>query len=242
MVLPFAIPAVIAPAPAPPPREPVRVVIDTDHRSVTVYSGLTPYRRFPCAVGKPSTPTPLGEWAIQHKAAWGGAFGARWMQLSIPYGIYGVHGTNNPGSIGDFASHGCVRMFNRDVKILYSWVQEGTPVSIVGTPPRRTVVEGDRGSEISDVQRSLEHLGYYEGPISGVYTWQLKEAVVEFQQRHRIRADGMIGRATYQALGLYPPRRTLPAFLPRPPAEPGAENPAPRALAGSAALKRAAEG
>ncbi|MDA8344675.1 MAG: L,D-transpeptidase family protein [Thermaerobacter sp.] len=211
----FALP-IATPAPAPPPREPVRIVIDTDRRTLTVYSGATPYKVFPCAVGKPSTPTPLGEWAIQEKASWGGAFGTRWMRLTIPYGIYGVHGTSNPGSIGSFASHGCVRMFNRNVEQLYRWVQVGTPVSIIGTPPRRTVYEGDRGSEVTDVQITLESLGYYEGPVSGIFTPQLAEAVALFQAKHGIRPDGIIGRSTYEALGLYPPRRTSPAWLPRP--------------------------
>jgi len=202
-----------APAEAPRPKEPVRIVIDADRRTLTVYSRGEPYRTFSCAVGKPSTPTPLGDWQIAEKARWGGAFGTRWMRLSIPYGIYGVHGTNNPGSIGSFASHGCVRMFNRDVEQVYDMVQEGTPVDVVGTPPRRTVVEGDRGSEISDVQRALSALGEYEGPISGVFTDQLTEAVENFQRRHDLRPDGIVRRSTYVALGLYPPRRVDPPWL-----------------------------
>ena len=209
-------PALAAAAPADlRPKEPVRLVIDADRRTLSVYSGITLFRRFAVAVGKPSTPTPLGSWHIAEKARWGGAFGTRWMRLSIPYGIYGVHGTNRPGSIGSFASHGCVRMFNRDVEQLYEWVQEGTPVDVIGTPPRRTVVEGDRGSEISDVQQALAALGEYEGPISGVFTEQLTEAVTNFQRRHGLPADGVVRRSTYAALGLYPPRRVEASWLPR---------------------------
>ncbi len=208
------------------PKEPVRIVIDTDRRTLGVYSGNTLYRTFPVAVGKPSTPTPLGNWQIAEKAVWGGAFGTRWLRLSVPYGIYGVHGTNNPGSIGSFASHGCVRMFNRDVELVYVWVQEGTPVDIVGTPPRRVIVEGSRGSEVSDVQRALAALGLYKGPLSGVFTAQLTQAVTEFQKIHNLRADGIVRRDTYTALGLYPPRRMDPPWLeqasPRTPEEPGA--------------------
>ena len=195
------------------PKEPVRIVIDTDRRTLGVYSGKTLYRTFPIAVGKPSTPTPLGNWQISEKAIWGGAFGTRWLRLSVPYGIYGVHGTNNPGSIGSFASHGCVRMFNRDVEQVYAWVQEGTPVDIVGTPPRRVIVEGSRGSEVSDVQRALAALGLYKGPHSGVFTAQLTQAVTEFQKGRNLRADGIVRRDTYTALGLYPPRRLDPPWL-----------------------------
>lgn len=198
------------PAPEPAPKEPVRLVIDTDHRTITVYSQGTVFKQFPCAVGKASTPTPLGEWAVREKARWGGGFGTRWLGLSVPFGIYGVHGTNNPGSIGSFASHGCIRMFNRNVEQLFPWVQVGTRVSIIGTPSRRTVYEGDRGSEIMELQIALARLGYYEGPVSGIFSPQLLEAVEGFQAKHGIRPDGIVGKSTWEALGLYPPRPTKP--------------------------------
>jgi lipoprotein-anchoring transpeptidase ErfK/SrfK len=60
----------------------------------------------------------------------GGPFGARWLGLSVPGGLYGIHGTNMPNSIGTYASHGCVRMFNEDVINLYNQVSIGTPVRI----------------------------------------------------------------------------------------------------------------
>lgn len=43
---------------------------------------------------------------------------------------YAIHGTNNPGSIGRFVSHGCIRMHNRDVMDLYRRVSIGTPVIV----------------------------------------------------------------------------------------------------------------
>jgi lipoprotein-anchoring transpeptidase ErfK/SrfK len=43
---------------------------------------------------------------------------------------YAIHGTNNPGSIGRFVSHGCIRMHNRDVMDLYRRVSVGTPVIV----------------------------------------------------------------------------------------------------------------
>jgi hypothetical protein len=43
---------------------------------------------------------------------------------------YLIHGTPEEDSIGEEASHGCVRMFNRDVAYLYDVVPEGTPVYI----------------------------------------------------------------------------------------------------------------
>jgi lipoprotein-anchoring transpeptidase ErfK/SrfK len=43
---------------------------------------------------------------------------------------YAIHGTNSPGSIGGFVSHGCIRMYNRDIVALYQLVQVGTPVIV----------------------------------------------------------------------------------------------------------------
>jgi len=45
-------------------------------------------------------------------------------------GEYAIHGTNAPGTIGGFVSHGCIRMFNEDIMDLYSRVSVGTPVVV----------------------------------------------------------------------------------------------------------------
>jgi lipoprotein-anchoring transpeptidase ErfK/SrfK len=84
------------------------------------------------SVGKPSTPTPKGTFKIVERAINpGGPFGARWLGLSAPGGDYGIHGTNNPSSIGKAVSNGCVRMYNKDVIELAKIVPIGTVVKIV---------------------------------------------------------------------------------------------------------------
>jgi lipoprotein-anchoring transpeptidase ErfK/SrfK len=50
--------------------------------------------------------------------------------LTMLGGEYAIHGTNNPGSIGGFVSHGCIRMYNHDIRELYSMVGIGTPVIV----------------------------------------------------------------------------------------------------------------
>lgn len=60
--------------------------------------------------------------------------GVRWIGLEVPGtdgSIYGIHGTNEPNSIGKHASSGCVRMQNEDVTWLYEHVHVGTVVEIV---------------------------------------------------------------------------------------------------------------
>jgi lipoprotein-anchoring transpeptidase ErfK/SrfK len=46
-------------------------------------------------------------------------------------GQYAIHGTNNPGSIGGFVSHGCIRMYNQDIMDLYGRVGVGTKVVVL---------------------------------------------------------------------------------------------------------------
>jgi len=46
-------------------------------------------------------------------------------------GQYAIHGTNNPGSIGGFVSHGCIRMYNQDIMDLYARVNVGTKVVVL---------------------------------------------------------------------------------------------------------------
>lgn len=88
---------------------------------------------YPVAVGKPTTPTPLGDFAVFEKVINpGGILGTRWLGFHIVAdGKYGIHGTNNPNSIGREISNGCVRMFNQDVEAIFPQVSVGTPVTIL---------------------------------------------------------------------------------------------------------------
>ncbi|KRQ88059.1 putative L,D-transpeptidase YkuD [Caloramator mitchellensis] len=104
--------------------------INTSSRILTLYKSGIPIKKYGVAVGKPSTPTPKGKFYIINKIINpGGPFGARWLGLNIRG--YGIHGTNNPSSIGKSISNGCIRMFNRDVIELSKMVPIGTPVDII---------------------------------------------------------------------------------------------------------------
>jgi lipoprotein-anchoring transpeptidase ErfK/SrfK len=50
--------------------------------------------------------------------------------LTLRGGEYAIHGTNRPDLVGGFVSHGCIRMYNRDIRELYSMVSIGTPVIV----------------------------------------------------------------------------------------------------------------
>lgn len=158
---------------------------------------------FPVAVGKPETPTPLGDWKIIQKVKNpGGPFGVRWIRLNCPWGGYGIHGTDNEASIGSAASHGCIRMRNDDIIRVYDLVTLGTRVKITGNAftGRLLRIGVDPGSDVLRVQQILQILGYYRGDLDGFYGPITEAAVIQFQRDQRLDPDGIVGPQTYDRL------------------------------------------
>ncbi len=106
------------------------ISINLSEKKLYFYSNSQLDRTFPVAVGKNTTPTPAGNWMITKKGLWGRQFGGYFMQLSIPWGTYGIHATNKPWTIGKAVSNGCIRMYNQDAKYIYDRVAFGTEVKI----------------------------------------------------------------------------------------------------------------
>jgi L,D-transpeptidase ErfK/SrfK len=179
------------------------ITVDLSKRELILKEGEQILKTYPVAVGKPSTPTPVGNWRIIQKTVNpGGAFGARWMRLNISWGGYGIHGTNDPESIGKAVSHGCVRMYNEDVIELYDIVPLGTEVNILGSvfTGRILYLGVENGSDIAQLQEILRRIGYYNGSIDGIYGEGTRNAVMDFQRDYGLIADGVVGVNTYDAL------------------------------------------
>ncbi|MFC3803178.1 L,D-transpeptidase [Cohnella sp. GCM10012308] len=106
-----------------------RIIVDLSDRMLYLLQDDTVVNGYPVGIGRMVTQTPTGEYRIVNKQAQpGGPFGAFWMGLSKPH--YGIHGTNDPASIGHYVSHGCIRMYNEDVLALSQIVPIGTRVTI----------------------------------------------------------------------------------------------------------------
>lgn len=106
-----------------------RIIVDLSDRRLYLLDGNNVVNEFPVGIGKMLTRTPTGDYRIINKQSHpGGPFGVLWMGLSKPH--YGIHGTNDPSSIGRKVSHGCIRMHNDDVLKLSSLVPIGTKVTI----------------------------------------------------------------------------------------------------------------
>jgi len=127
------------------------IVINRSINRLYLFDGTRLRRTFAVATGQSIYPTPRGRWQIvvKWKNPWwyppvqdswakglkpvppgpSNPLGTRWMGLNAP-GV-GIHGTDEPGSIGYSASHGCIRMQVPDAEWLFERVDIGTTVYIV---------------------------------------------------------------------------------------------------------------
>lgn len=62
--------------------------------------------------------------------------------------------------------------------------------------------QGSTGSEVRTVQTKLKRWGYYDGAVDGIYGSKTKKAVVYFQKKNGLTADGIVGKNTFAALGM----------------------------------------
>jgi lipoprotein-anchoring transpeptidase ErfK/SrfK len=118
------------------------VLVSIPDRQVAVLEDGVVIGAFPVSVGARISPSPVGEFRIVNRVSnptyyHAGAVispgadnpvGPRWIGLSDKG--YGIHGTNEPWSVGRAASHGCIRLRNRDIKRLFAMVRVGDTVEI----------------------------------------------------------------------------------------------------------------
>jgi len=122
---------------------PMRIVISRRYKTLKLYRSGVFVMKFPVAVGKPSTPSPTGLFYVTDRIATGqpgGAYGPYALGLSgfsnVLFtfsggdGEVGIHGTNEASSVGHAVTHGCIRLYNRDITKLYSKIWIGTPVVV----------------------------------------------------------------------------------------------------------------
>lgn len=115
-----------------------RITVSLSNKQMNCYSHGKLVRSMRCAVGKPSTPTPKGQFEIVNKIKnrpyykghiAGGApnnpLGKYWLGLKVRNyegTVYAIHGNNDESSIGKAVSHGCIRLHNSDIEWLFNLV------------------------------------------------------------------------------------------------------------------------
>lgn len=175
----------------------LHILINTAVPWLRLYDGDTIIAAYPVAVGKPSSPTPSGNFTVQEKIVdptWidpddtsiqidsgsQNPLGYRWLGLG---GNYGIHGTNNPNSIGYHVSHGCIRVQENNIEKLFSETPVGTPVKIIYD--RLVIEKDDNGSIVYYIYPDA----YYQQPLTTTYVInQLKTwGVSDFVDRNSVK-------------------------------------------------------
>lgn len=176
--------------------------IDLDALLMHVYKDGLPIKTYEVSGGKANSPSPLGKWKIISKDTWGEGFGGAWLGFNVPWGLYGIHGTSEPWSIGKSnSSKGCIRMRNKEVQELYKMIPYNTPVTIVyENIPFCSMRDGDSGSDVLHMESALKKLGYYNGSEDGVFGSTLKKSVMKFQKDHGLYQTGIINISTYKKI------------------------------------------
>ena len=119
-----------------------QVVVSIPDRKLAVLENGKLIRTFPVSVGAAHSPSPVGEFQIVNRVAnptynhpgvviapgSDSPIGPRWVGLSRKG--FGIHGTNEPRSIGKAASHGCIRLPFEMSKHFFANAPLGTPVEI----------------------------------------------------------------------------------------------------------------
>lgn len=125
----------------------IKVTVDLSDRRVYVYRGNTTIASYPTGIGKTGWETPTGSFEVNQKVvnpSWrhpitdkvfppgpDSPLGLRWIGFwSDGRNYVGFHGTPNYDVVGTAVSHGCLRMRNVDVLMLYKQVTMGTPVEV----------------------------------------------------------------------------------------------------------------
>jgi lipoprotein-anchoring transpeptidase ErfK/SrfK len=122
--------------------DPRRIVISLADRKLAIVERGEVVRVFSVAVGADVSPSPVGTFTIvtripnptyykPGRVIGPGAanpLGTRWIGLSEKG--YGIHGTDQPRSIGFAKSHGCIRLRNQDVERLFELVRVGDIVEL----------------------------------------------------------------------------------------------------------------
>lgn len=115
---------------------PTCIIIDKSERRLYWVRDGQLVKIYPIAIGKAHTPTPVGTWRIgaKYHTSPGSVYGPRKMRMfkqvrgGFQFTAYNIHGTNQEWVIGTMASHGCIRMYNKDVLELFPQVPMGTMV------------------------------------------------------------------------------------------------------------------
>lgn len=184
---------------------------------------LVPLRTWAVGIGTEDAPSPIGSFTIRSKDAnptWivpdsilrtmdrpqrvvppgpDNPMGAYRLRLS--HGVYAIHGTNDPWSIGRLTTHGCIRLYPEDLEVLYPSVEPGTPGELLYQPVKFGSRDGRIYVEVhADVYSRIRNFDRYaraEAKKAGVEARiDLPRFLAAVQEKRGIPVDVTKGSAT----------------------------------------------
>lgn len=219
------------------------IIINKSINRLAFYENGKLVRVFKVATGKSQDLTPEGKFKIVTKIVNrpyyknnipGGdprnPLGNRWLGLNArgTWGTtYAIHGNNNPSSIGTYASHGCVRMYDEEIEWLFDHVMKNTTVLIISSKQSfqniavanhlfdedsgivvvskpsdisTSLQLGSVGTEVEWLQDTLTKLGYSTNGVDGYFAEGTDQAVRAFQQDNNLDVDGVVAQGTIKLL------------------------------------------
>ena len=84
----------------------------------------------------------------------------------------------------------------------YSRTQPAADAALELAVDAAVLRQGSKGGEVQEVQRRLKQWGYYSGAVDGIFGAGTKQAVIAFQKKNGLVADGIVGKDTFKALGM----------------------------------------
>lgn len=122
------------------PKADFSVLVDKSQNTLTLKNGEEVVKVYTCSTGRDGI-TPVGAFRVVNRLVdpvWKGIvapgdpenpLGTRWLGFDLPQ--YGIHGTNEPETLGQAVTDGCIRLANNDVEELFTLLPEGTSVTVV---------------------------------------------------------------------------------------------------------------
>lgn len=192
------------------------IIVNSKNNTLNFYENYTLVRKFKCATGKSSTPTPQRKTTIVNKIKNrpyykgnipGGdprnPLGKRWMGLNM-YGrgtTYGIHGNNKESSIGKNVSGGCIRMHNKDVEWLYNKIRVGATVIIKSTSKDDAWIANQYGIKLRNMWNTNSGYKYYRKSngkyATGWYTIDSKRYYFDSKGRMQTGLKTISGKKYY---------------------------------------------
>lgn len=88
------------------------------------------------------------------------------------------------------------------VGVSFTRTDDASQTQVEAVLSAATLRQGSQGEQVKEVQRRLKQWGYYNGSVDGVFGAATRAAVIAFQKKNGLTADGIVGKATFEALGI----------------------------------------